>query len=165
AFQRRAAAALVVDGKAVAAACEENFTRLALDPALPVRAMRWSLARAGIAGGELDAAVFYEKPLRRFERVLVRAVETFPHAPRAFVRSAFVWLGDRLWLRNRIAEELELPPARVCFVDQARAHMAGAFHTSALEEAALLHLDDAGEWSTTALGRGDARGLECLVEV
>src|SRR5262245_31681829 len=99
AFQRRAAAALVVDGKAVAAACEENFTRLALDPAFPVRAIHWCLARAGIAGGELDAAVFYEKPLRRFERVLVRAVETFPREPRAFVRSAFVWLGDRLWLR------------------------------------------------------------------
>lgn len=165
AFQRRAAAALVVDGKAVAAACEENFTRLALDPAFPVRAIRWCLARAGIAGSELDAAVFYEKPLRRFERVLVRAVETFPREPRAFVRSAFVWLGDRLWLRNRIAEELELPPARVGFVEQARAHMAGALHASTRGETALLHLDDTGEWSTTALGRGDARGTELLAEV
>lgn len=165
AFQRRAAAALVVEGQAVAAACEESFTHLALDPAFPVRAIRWSLARAGIAGRDLDAAVFYEKPLKRFERVLVRAVETFPHAPRAFVRSAFVWLGDRLWLRDRIAQELGLPPARVFFVEQARAHMAGAFYSSSFECAALLHLDDAGEWSTTALGRGDARGIECLAEV
>lgn len=165
AFQRRSAAALVVDGEAVAAASEESFTRLALDPAFPVRAIRWSLARAGIVGKDLDGAVFYEKPLRRFERVLARVAENFPRAPRAFVRSAFAWLGDRLWVRNRIAQELDLPAARVFFVDQARAHMAGAFYASSLERAALLFLDDAGEWSTTALGRGDERGIECLAEV
>jgi carbamoyltransferase len=98
-------------------------------------------------------------------RVLARAVATFPRAPRAFARSAFAWLGDRLWVRSRIAEELGLPAARVHFVDQARAHMAGAFHASPFERAALLHLDDVGEWSTSALGRGDERGIELVAEL
>jgi len=165
AFQRQSAAALVVRGATVAAVREEHFTRLALEPAFPTRALRWVLASSGVRGSELDGAVFYEKPLRRFERVLVRSLETFPSAPRAFVRTAFTWLGERLWLRSQIAAELELPPQKVLFVDQARAHMALALHASGCERAALLHLDDVGEWSTTVLGRGEAGALELLAEV
>ncbi|MSR60857.1 MAG: hypothetical protein EXS08_00225 [Planctomycetes bacterium] len=165
AFQRQSAAALVVRGVAVAAVREEHFTRVLLDSAFPTHALRWVLAQAGARGSELDGVVFYEKPLRRFERVLVRTLETFPSAPRAFVRTAFAWLGERLWLRSQIAAELELAPQRVLFVDQARAHMALALHASGCEHAALLHLDDAGEWSTCTLARGDAGVLELLAEV
>lgn len=165
AFHRDSAAALVVDGNVAAAAQEERFTRLALDPAFPKRALRWCLASAGISAGELDRAVFYEKPLRKFERVLYRSLTRFPRSARTFSKSTFLWLGERLWIRNRIAQDLDLPPERVLFVDQALAQLAHAFYTSPFEEAALLLLDDVCEWTTTAFGRGRGTELVLLREI
>src|SRR5262245_51472654 len=165
AFHRDAAAALVVDGEVVAAAQEERFTRLTLDPAFPTRAIRWCLSSTGIAGSSLDHVVFYEKPLRKFERVLARSMQRFPSSALPFSKNAFVWLGDRLWIRNRIAEHLSVPGERVLFVEQARALLANAFYQSRFERAALLLLDDVGEWSSTVLGRGERDQVELVFEV
>jgi carbamoyltransferase len=165
AHHRDAAAALVVDGRVVAAAQEERFTGRALDPAFPTRAIRWCLASADVASSALDRVVFYEKPLRKFERVLSRSVLSFPRSARSFPRNAFAWLGERLWIRNRIAQDLALPPGRVLFLDQASAQLANAFLTSPFEEAALLLLDDACEWASTALGHGRGAAVEVTLEV
>ncbi len=165
AFHRDAAAALVVDGEVVAAAQEERFTRLTLDAAFPKRATRWCLAASRIRAAELDRVVFYEKPLAKFERVLARSLAHFPRSARSFSRSAFLWLGERLWVRNRIAHDLELPPERVLFVEQARAQLANAFYTSPFTEAALLLLDDVCEWTTAAFGHGRGTEVELLLEL
>jgi carbamoyltransferase len=165
AFHRDAAAALVVDGEVVAAAQEERFTRLTLDPAFPTRAIRWCLSASGIHGRDLDRVVFYEKPLRKFERVLARSLQGFPSSARAFSKSAFLWFGERLWIRNRIAEHLALPGERILFVQQARALLANAYYQSPFDRAALLLLDDVGEWSSTVLGRGEGDAVELLYEV
>jgi carbamoyltransferase len=164
AFHRDAAAALVIDGEVVAAAQEERFTRLTLDPAFPKRALRWCLAESNLNGRDLDHVVFYEKPLRKFERVMARSLRAFPRSGRTFSKSLFLWLGERLWLRDRIAQELGLAPEKVLFVDQARAQLAQAFHASPFDEAALLLLDDVGEWTSTAFGRGQGVEVELLLE-
>jgi carbamoyltransferase len=164
AFHRDAAAVLLIDGLVVAAAQEERFTETARDSAFPRRAIRSCLAAGAISASDLDRVVFYEKPLRKFERFLARALRTFPRSSRAFTKGAFHWLGERLWIKNSIAEELEVAPEKVLFVSQAEAQLANAFFASPFDEAALLLLDDVCEWSTTALGRGRGRQLELVLE-
>jgi len=163
-FHRDASAALVVDGEVVAATLESAFTPGRGDPDLPSRAIRSCLDRAGLAARDLDAVVFHEKPLRRFERELIDQLQAFPRSARTFRRTVAAWLGERLWIKTRLAQELGLAPERIAFVERLRAHAAAAFFTSPFEEAALLVLDD-GEWATALLGRGGARGIETLAEL
>lgn len=162
AFHRDSAAALVVDGEPVAAIQEERLTRLRGDASFPLRASRWCLTHAGLHARDLDRIVFYEKPLRKFERVLASLVGGFPHTSRSFARGMFLWLGDRLWMRNRIASELEVDPARIAFTEHHRAHAASAFLPAPCDEAAILVVDGSGEWATTSLGVG--RGHEIAIE-
>jgi len=164
AFHRDAAAVLLADGVVVSAAQEERFTETPRDPAFPRRAVRSCLAAGGISGSQLDRVVFYEKPLRKFERFLARSLRTFPRSSRAFTKGAFHWLGEGLWIKNRIAEELDVAPDKVLFVPQAQAQLAAAFFASPFEEAALLLLDDVGEWSTTVFGRGRGHEVELVLE-
>jgi carbamoyltransferase len=165
AFSRDAAAALVVDGRVVAASAEERFTRVRHDPAFPHRAARWCLRQAGLQPRELDAAVFHVKPLRQFERVLACQLRAFPDSVKTFPKSLFTWLGDRLWIRGRIAADLGLPPEKVLFCEHHVAHAAAAFLPSPFEEAAVLVVDGAGEWACTSLWRGRGNTLEPLGEV
>src|SRR5262245_1483485 len=106
AFHRDSAAAIVVDGVPVAAAQEERFTRKRHDSAFPRRAARFCLDRAGLSSADVDRVVFYEKPLRKFERTLASQLRAFPRSSKTFTQGMFLWLGDRLWLKGRIAEEL-----------------------------------------------------------
>jgi len=164
-FHRDAAAALVVDGRPVAAYQEERFTRKRLDPAFPQRAVRACLGHAGLTSADLDRVVFYEKPLRKFERLLVTQLAAFPRSARSFSRSMFLWLGDRLWMKNRLSDELGVDAGRIAFTEHQRAHAAAAFFGSPFDAAAVLTVDDFGEWATTALARGSGRELEVLSEV
>ena len=154
AFHRDAAAALLVDGRPVAAAQEERFSRKPLDPAFPRRAARYCLQAGGIRSNELDRVVFYEKPLRKFERVLAVQMQAFPRSARSFAHGVFQWLGDRLWIKNRIVKELGVDLGSIVFTEHQLSLAANAFYTSPFEEAALLTVDDAGEWATCAIGRG-----------
>ena len=165
AFHRDAAAALVVDGEVVAAVQEERFTRKPGESAFPRRAVRACLDQAGITSLELDEVVFAEKPLRKFERVLVTHLQAFPHSSKGFGRSMFLWLGDRLWLRNRVAKELECKPSAVSFCEHGLAHATAALFSAPSERAAILVLDDVGEWASTVLARGDAEGVKILSEL
>lgn len=165
AFHRDAAAALVVDGKAVAAAQEERFTRRRLDAAFPKRSIRACLDLAGLQARDLDRVVFYEKPLRKFERILACQLRSFPRSASSFAGSMFLWLGDRLWLKNRIANELGIDSGKVAFCEHQKSHAALAFFQAQIEKAAVLCADDAGEWATTSLFVGRGQSLEGLAEV
>lgn len=153
-------AALVVDGVPVAASQEERFTRKRGDNGFPTRSIRWCLREAGLAASDLDHVVFHEKPLKRFERVLLEQLRAFPRSSRSFARSMFSWLGDRLWIRGRIADELGLDTRRVLFVEHMLAHAGSACLTQPERDGAVLIVDDEGEWATTALGRLSAGRVE-----
>lgn len=166
AFHRDAAAALLVDGKPVAAVQEDRFTKRLQDESFPIRASRSCLAQAGLKVRDLDGVVFYEKPLRKFERVLATQLGAFPKSARSFSRNMFTWLGDRLWMKNRICDELEFEdPSKVYFTEHQMAHAANAFYCSPFEESAVLTVDDAGEWATSILAKGSGTSLELLSEV
>jgi carbamoyltransferase len=165
AFGSDAAAVLLRDGLVVAAAQEERFTRVARDPSFPRRAVRACLREGGIEAQALDWVVFHEKPLRRFERVLASQLRGFPRSGGSFARSMFTWLGDRLWLKNRIASELSVPLERVLFASHHESHAASAFLPSPFEDAAVLVADGAGEWATTTLWRGTGSRLQLLAEL
>ncbi|MEC8424228.1 MAG: carbamoyltransferase N-terminal domain-containing protein, partial [Myxococcota bacterium] len=162
-----AAATLLRDGVVVAASQEERFTRLKHDASLPVRAVDFCLEQAGIAIQDVDWLVFYEKPLRKFERILSTAVATFPRSWRTFPRQMHAWLGDKLWLRTKLVETFGVRPDRLMFCDHHRSHAASALLASPHANAAILVADGVGEWATTSLwrGGGDAPGLHPLGEV
>ncbi|MDF1838950.1 MAG: carbamoyltransferase N-terminal domain-containing protein [Planctomycetota bacterium] len=164
AHHQESAAVVLSDGVPVAALTESALTRTPMDASLPMRAAKACLARAGVLGQELDAVVFYEKPLRRFERVMVQSLRSFPRGGRAFAREVTQWLGDKLWLRGQLMEEFGLPQDRIRFVEHLHSHGANGFFLSPFEEAAVLVVDDMGEWGTTAMFRGDGQGLHALEE-
>ena len=164
AYERDAAAALVVDGRCLAAAQEERFSRKRGDPDFPRRAVHACLDVAGLGPEDLERVVFYERPLRKFERVFVSQLRGFPLSAGSFARTMFAWLGDRLWVKNRLAEYLGLERDKIAFCDHALAQAAAGFASSGLAEAAVCVLDDVGEWSTVWTGRGGPEGLEALSE-
>lgn len=165
AFGGESAAALLVDGVPAAAASEERFSGLRRDSSFPRRSVRFCLRQGGLDAAGLDYVAFHEKPLRVFERVLVSQLRGFPRSARTFSRAMFLWLGDRLWIKDRIATELGVPPDRVLFVEHHPAHAAAAFLPSPFERAAILVAAGAGEWASTSLHRGAGSRIEPLDEV
>jgi len=160
-----AAAALVVDGALVAAAQEERFTRRKHDASLPLRAAGFCLRQAGLKAADLDAVVWYEKPLRKLERVLLTSLRSWPRGARAFRRAVRSMLGDKLWVRAEVAGALGVDPDRVLFAAHHHSHAASAFYCSPFPEAAVLCVDGVGEWTTTSLWRGGPEGLTGLAEL
>jgi carbamoyltransferase len=147
-----AAAALLRDGVVVAAAEEERFSRRKHDARFPQQAIDFCLRQAGAAAADVDYAVFYEKPLLKFERILLTALRTFPRSWRGFGEFALGWMEEKLWIRSTIQEALGIPADRVLFVDHHLSHAASAFFCSPFDRAAVLTVDGVGEWTTTALG-------------
>lgn len=160
-----AAAVLLRDGVVVGAAQEERFSRVKHDAELPRRAAAWCLEQAGITAAQLDYLVFYEKPLRKFERILATSVATFPRSWGAFPRQMRAWLGDKLWLRTNLCAAFGVRPDRVLFCEHHLSHAASAFYASPHENAAVLAVDGVGEWATTSLWRGVGNTLEPVSEV
>ncbi len=151
-FYHDAAAALVRDGVVVAAAEEERFSRRKHDPRFPRRAVDFCLEHAGIAAGDLDYVVFYEKPLVKFERILTTALRSFPRSWKGFGESMITWLDEKLWIKAVIQKELGIAAERVLFTDHHTAHAASAFFCSPFASAAVLTVDGVGEWTTSAAG-------------
>jgi carbamoyltransferase len=154
-----AAAALVIDGRVVAAMSEERFSRIKNDPSLPRRAALACLAEAGLGARDLDRVVFYENPYARLERVLVSLLRAFPRSFRQFPRALGAQLGDKLWILDALGEALDVPRERVTFAEHHRCHAASAFFVSPFEEAAVLTVDGVGEETATALWSGDGGQL------
>jgi carbamoyltransferase len=154
AFFHDAAAALIVDGEIVAAAQEERFSRIKHDAALPVEAARFCLEQAGLSIDDVDHVVFYEKPLRKFERILVTHLREFPRSLPQFPRSFAAWLGKRLWMKGDLCKKLGCKPEQLLFCEHHLSHAASAFFCSPFDRAAILTVDGVGEWATTSIYRG-----------
>jgi carbamoyltransferase len=164
------AAALLVDGVPVAAVQEERLSRCKNDAAFPLGAIEWCLEHAGLEPEQLDAVVFYEKPMLKFERILTTLLRAFPRSRRAFVHAMKNTVGEKLWVKGIIAARLGVPGSKILFTRHHEAHAAAAFFTAPTQEAAILTADGVGEWATLTVGRGQRppRGpcrLELLREV
>src|SRR5512133_3872567 len=148
------AAALVVDGLPVCSIQEERLSRRKNDSAFPLAAVEWCLAEAGLELGDLDAVVFYEKPMRKLERILVTALRAFPWSWRSFPQAMKNTLGEKAWVKGIIASRLGVPARKILFTEHHQSHAAAAFLTSPTREAAILTADGVGEWATLTVGRG-----------
>jgi carbamoyltransferase len=163
-FYHDAAAALLCDGKLVAAAHEERFTRKRHDPGIPVQATKYCLEAAGIEVGDLDYVVFYDKPFIKFERILTTYVATFPRSLPSFTKSIPIWLKEKLWVPRMIYQHLGYE-GEVLFAEHHQSHAASAFLPSPYEEAAILTCDGVGEWATTTQGIGRGDSIELIKEI
>jgi carbamoyltransferase len=155
-YYHDAAAALLEDGILVAAAEEERFTRIKHDYSFPSHAIDFCLRQGGITGRDLDYVVFYEKPLLKFERILLTTLQTFPQSWAVFRESMITWFNDKLWIKGHILTTLNIPDEKLLFVEHHLSHAASAFFCAPYEEAAVLTIDGVGEWTTATVGKATA---------
>jgi carbamoyltransferase len=160
-FYHDAAAVLLKNGILIAAAEEERFSRIKHDFGFPEQAIDYCLKYAGITAKELDHIVFYEKPVQKFERILVTSLQTFPKSWKVFPEALISWLSDKLWVKSIIAESLDVDLDKIMFAEHHLSHAASAFYPSGFDEAAILTLDGVGEWATAASGIG--KGTEIIL--
>ena len=166
AFYHDAAAALIIDGRVVAAAQEERFTRVKHDERFPVHAIEYCLREAGLGPEKLDYVGFYDKPLLKFERLLETYLAFAPAGFRSFCRAAPLWLQQKLHLPREIRKGLNNQYRRRCiFTEHHQSHAASAFFPSPFEEAAILTLDGVGEWATASLGYGCGNRITLTAEL
>ncbi|MEN9638535.1 MAG: hypothetical protein RLZZ262_403 [Bacteroidota bacterium] len=165
AFYHDSAAAITVGGKIVAAAQEERFTRDKHTPDFPKNAIRFCLDEAGLTIDELDAVVFYDKPLLKFERLLQTYYAFAPKGLVSFLKAIPVWINEKMFLKKMIREGLKEVEAydksrlKLLFPEHHLSHAASAFYPSPFERAAILTIDGVGEWCTASIGLGDGPNI------
>lgn len=164
-YYHDSSAALVRDGELVAAAEEERFSRLKHDSGFPKLAIDFVLEQAGVTIHDVDHVVFYEKPFVKFERMLLSAMATFPRSAAVFRESMQRWVTDKLWIKSHMKRELDVPSSKLLFADHHMSHAASSFFTSPFEEAAILTVDGAGEWTTSTMSVGRGNKIEILKEL
>jgi len=164
AYYHDSAAAIVRDGRVIAAAQEERFTRIKGDSEFPHHAIDFCLEQAGVTEDEIDHVVFYENPLVKFERLITIYHLTAPKSLRSYLKSFPKWLTSNLWLENEIQSELGIKK-RIAFGDHHLSHAASAFFPSPYEEAAILTVDGVGEWSTATFGVGRGNDIKLFKEI
>jgi carbamoyltransferase len=171
AFFHDSAAALLVDGRIVAAAQEERFTRKKHDPSFPASAVCYCLTEANISADELDHVVFYEKPFLKFERLLETYLAFAPRGFQSFRKAIPVWLKEKLFQKRVLRDHLRKIDdsidweAKLLFADHHQSHAASAFFASPFSESAILTLDGVGEWTTTSAGYGKDNTLDLNQEI
>ncbi len=166
AFYHDAAAALVRDGEIIAAAQEERFSRTKNDESFPRRSIEYCLKEDGCRIGDLDAVVFYEKPILKFTRALETFVGIAPRGFRSWVQAVPGWLAEKLNMRKTIRDELSLSAkVPVLFAAHHQSHAASAFYPSPFEEAAILTVDGVGEFATTMIATGSGNEIKALKEL
>ena len=171
AYFHDAAAAIVLDGKVLAAAQEERFTRVKSDASFPIHAIRYCMEFAGATLDELDAVVFYDKPLLKLERLLESYHTGAPAGLGSFLTAMPVWMKQKMMLRKVIRDELygwqsfDKKSLPLLFCEHHLSHAASAFYVSPYEEAAILTIDGVGEWATTVIGKGSGKEISSLKEV
>lgn len=163
-YYHDAAACLIKDGKIVAAAEEERFTRKKHDISFPINAINYCLKEAGITGKEIDYIGFYEKPLLKFERLLSQYIGTFPKSFWAFYKSVPSWLNEKLRVPSIIRKKLKYN-GDILFVEHHMAHAASAYLVSPFQESAILTIDGVGEWATTTFGYAKGNDITITKEI
>jgi carbamoyltransferase len=170
AFYHDSAAALIDNGRLVAAAQEERFTRRKHDAAFPHNAIEYCLAEAGVTVDGIDHVVFYDKPFLKFERLLETYIALAPRGFRSFKTSIPLWLREKLFQKNLLRDELRkfsdaFEMNRLLFCEHHLSHAASAFYPSPFDEAAVLTMDGVGEWATTSAAMGNGNRLEIFQEI
>ena len=166
AFYHDSAAALVVDGEIIAAAQEERFTRIKHDHEFPQNAVEYCLKEAGLTADKLDAVVFYDKPLLKFERLLETYLAFAPRGIASFFKALPLWLNQKLFLPKEIDKGLgNVYEGPIYFTTHHASHAASAFFPSPFDEAAIITFDGVGEWSTTTWGVGRGGKIDLRREI
>ncbi|MEM6963685.1 MAG: carbamoyltransferase [Bacteroidota bacterium] len=171
AFYHDSAAAVINGDKIIAAAQEERFTRKKHDPRFPVNATQFCLEQAGYTIDELDAIVFYDKPLLKFERLLETYYSFAPKGIRSFITAIPVWLKEKMFLKRLIHEELakvgtyDKKKVKLLFPEHHLSHAASAYYPSPYKEAAILTVDGVGEWATASICHGKGKDIKILKEL
>lgn len=171
AFYHDSAAAIITEGKIIAAAQEERFTRKKHDASFPVNAIEFCLHYAGYSINELDAIAFYDKPLLKFERLLETYYAFAPKGLQSFINSMPVWIKEKIFLKRIINQELgkiedyDKRKIKLLFPEHHLSHAASAFYSSPFQQAALLTIDGVGEWATASIGFGNDNSIEVLKEL
>ncbi len=166
AFYHDSAACLVEDGRIVAAAQEERFTRVKHDHRFPLHAIAFCLAEAGISAADLDLVAFYDKPYTKFERLLETYMAYAPSGFRSFLRAMPLWLKQKLHTGREMDRALGgRYRGAFLYADHHLSHAASAFYPSPFERAACLTMDGVGEWSTTTYGRCEGNRVDLLEEL
>lgn len=164
AYYHDSAACLVQDGRIVAAAQEERFTRKKHDQEFPRNAIDYCLKTAGISTQDIDYVAFYEKPFLKFERLLETYVCFAPAGFASFLKAMPVWIQQKLWIKDLIATELGFK-GKIIFPEHHEAHASSAYYPSPFQEAAVLTMDGVGEWATSSIAVGKGNDLNILKEI
>lgn len=164
-FYHEAAAALIKDGKIIAASAEERFSRIKHDYSFPQNAINFCLEYGGIRAKQLDFVVFYEKPFIKFERNLTISLRHFPNSVSFFVDFMRNFLTEKLWVKSIIAQKLKIDPDKILFVPHHLSHAAASFYPSPFKQAAFLTLDGVGEWTTGSWGVASGNKLYPMGEM
>ena len=156
---------LLEDGRLVAAAEEERFTRKKHDFEFPHRAIRFCLAQGNVEGKDLDYVVFFEKPFTKFDRILRTSLQGYPRTYRLFLQSMRSWLSDKLWIKSLIIKSVGVESKQILFSEHHLSHAASSYFCSPFEKSAILTCPGVGEWSTTTIGVGDGTDLTLTKEL
>lgn len=171
AFYHDSAAAIIRDGILIAAAQEERFTRKKHDADFPTHSVKYCLRQAGVNIGQVDAIVFYDKPLLKFERLLETYYGYAPKGVLSFLKAMPIWLKEKMFLKRLIREHLEelegydASKVKFLFPEHHLSHAASAYYASPFDDAAVLTLDGVGEWATASICHGKGGQLEIKSEL
>ena len=151
-YYHDSSAAILKDGKVIAAVEEERFSRKKFDDDFPKQAINWCLKESGISSKNLDSVAFYDKPVLKFERLLDNYIAVAPRGLYSFLDVIPKWIHKRLWVKDEISKHLKDFNGEIIFPEHHMSHAAHAFFTSPFDEAAILTVDGVGEWTTTSFG-------------
>tara|TARA_Y100001970_G_scaffold290070_1_gene422453 strand:+ start:422 stop:2239 length:1818 start_codon:yes stop_codon:yes gene_type:complete len=164
AYYHDSAACILRNGKIIAAAQEERFTRKKHDQNFPSNAIQYCLKEANINSSEISIVAFYDKPFLKFERILETYLAYAPKGIRSFLKAIPLWMKKKLWIKELIKDELNYS-GKILFPEHHASHAASAFYASPFQEAAFLTMDGVGEWATTSYGVGNGNNLEILADI
>ena len=164
-YYHDSAAALLNNGKVIAAVEEERFSRKKFDDGFPKMAIDWCLKEAGINAGQINSVAFYDKPVLKFDRLLDNYIGVAPRGFSSFLDVIPKWLHKRLWVKDEINKHLEGFKGETIFPEHHMSHAAHTFFTSPFDEAAILTVDGVGEWSTTTFGMGNDIDIKLISDI
>ncbi len=168
AYYHDSAAVLVQDGRIVAAAQEERFSRIKHDHEFPLQAIRYCLAEGNISETELDAVTFYDKPILKFARIMETYFSTAPRGLESFLQAMPLWIRQKLWIPYKIEKGLArcgTGTRQIYFAEHHESHAASSFYPSPFEEAAILTMDGVGEWATSTIAVGRKNRIDMVKEL